>query len=59
MRDKLFFLLKYYLFWIIFALAAKIIFLLYQLPETATHAASDYFQVIPVIILLPAKLNGP
>lgn len=45
MRDKLFFLLKYYLFWIIFALAAKIIFLLYQLPETATLAASDYFQV--------------
>lgn len=36
MRDKLLFLLKYYLFWIVFSWVAKVLFLIYQYKETAT-----------------------
>lgn len=42
MRDKLLFLLKYYLFWIVFSWVAKIIFLIYQYKETATLTGRDY-----------------
>lgn len=42
MRDKLLFLLKYYLFWIVFSWVAKIIFLIYQYKETATLTGHDY-----------------
>ena len=45
MRDKLLFLLKYYLFWIVFSWVAKVIFLIYQYKETATLSGRDYIML--------------
>ena len=42
MRDKLLFLLKYYLFWVVFSWVAKVVFLIYQYKETATLTGYDY-----------------
>ena len=45
MRDKLLFLLKYYLFWIVFSWVAKVVFLIYQYKETATLTGHDYMMI--------------
>ena len=45
MRDKLLFLLKYYLFWIVFSWVAKVLFLIYQYKETATLTGHDYVMI--------------
>ena len=45
MRDKLLFLLKYYLFWIVFSWVAKVVFLIYQYKETATLTGHDYVMI--------------
>lgn len=45
MRDKLLFLLKYYLFWIVFSWVAKVVFLIYQYKETVTLTGHDYMMI--------------
>ena len=45
MRDKLLFLLKYYLFWVVFSWVAKVVFLIYQYKETATLTGYDYVMI--------------
>ena len=45
MRDKLLFLLKYYLFWIVFSWVAKVVFLIYQYKETVTLTGNDYMMI--------------
>lgn len=45
MKAKLLFLLKYYLLWIVFALVAKVLFLLYQYQETVSLTLHDYFMI--------------
>ena len=45
MRDKLLFLLKYYLFWIAFSWVAKVVFLIYQYKETVTLTGHDYMMI--------------
>ena len=42
MKNRLLFLLKYYLFWLVFAIVAKVLFLVYQGSETLTLTGSDY-----------------
>lgn len=46
MKSRLLFLLKYYLFWIIFSFVAKVIFLIYQYAETTSLTISDYFMIV-------------
>ena len=45
MRDKLLFLLKYYLFWVVFSWVAKVVFLIYQYKETATLTGYYYVMI--------------
>ena len=42
MRSSIWFLLKYYLFWLLFSVIAKGLFLLYQYPETLSLTGMDY-----------------
>jgi len=41
MKLRIFFLLKYYLFWLLFSGVARVIFLFYQFPESASLTARD------------------
>ena len=45
MKNKLLFLLKYYLFWLVFAVVAKVLFLVYQGSETLTLTGTDYLML--------------
>ena len=45
MKNKLLFLLKYYLFWIFLSLVAKAIFLFYQGNEASTLTGGDYVRI--------------
>ena len=45
MKNKLLFLLKYYLFWIFLSLVAKAIFLFYQGNEASALTGGDYARI--------------
>lgn len=58
MRNKLLFLLKYYLFWIFLSVVAKVIFLLYQGSEASVLTAGDYWQIFFRGLRLDLSLGG-
>ena len=45
MKSRLLFLLKYYIFWIVFSIVAKGLFLVYQYSETASLEIADYWMI--------------
>ena len=45
MKNRLLFLLKYYIFWIVFSIVAKGLFLVYQYSETASLEIADYWMI--------------
>lgn len=58
MKQKLLFLLRYYLYWIILSVVAKIIFLLYQGGEAFGLNGNDYFQIFFRGLRLDLSLGG-
>lgn len=58
MKSRLLFLLKYYLFWIIFSLVAKVIFLIYQYPETQSLTGADVWLVFWKGLRIDLSLGG-
>ncbi len=58
MKAKLLFLLKYYLFWILLSVVAKIIFLLYQWQDSTTLTIRDTCNVIGKGLSLDLSLGG-
>lgn len=58
MKSKLLFLLKYYLFWIVFSLVAKVLFLIYQYKETATLTGHDYLMLFVKGIRMDLSFGG-
>ncbi|MEG0795662.1 MAG: sulfatase-like hydrolase/transferase [Odoribacter sp.] len=58
MKAKLLFLLKYYLFWIILSLFAKIIFLFYQWQDTMALTGGDLWNIFVKGIPLDLSLGG-
>lgn len=57
-RLKLLFLLRYYFFWILLSVIAKILFLLYQGGEALTFKIADYGQIFFRGLLLDLSLGG-
>lgn len=45
MKSRLLFLLKYYIFWIVFSIVAKGLFLVYQYSETSSLEIADYWMI--------------
>ena len=45
MKNRLLFLLKYYIFWIVFSIVAKGLFLVYQYSETSSLEIADYWMI--------------
>lgn len=58
MKAKLLFLLKYYLFWILLSVVAKIIFLLYQWQDSTTLTVGDIEHIIGKGLSLDMSLGG-
>lgn len=58
MKAKLLFLLKYYLFWILLSVVAKIIFLLYQWQDSTTLTVGDIGHIIGKGLSLDMSLGG-
>ncbi len=58
MKARLFFLLRYYLFWIVLAIVAKVIFLLYQWSDTVQLEAVDFWHILAGGIRLDLSLGG-
>ena len=46
MKAKLIFLLKYYLFWVVISIVAKIMFLFYQWSDTTHLSAADFWHIL-------------
>ena len=46
MKSRLLFLLKYYIFWIVFSVVAKGLFLVYQYSETSSLEIADYWMIL-------------
>ncbi len=58
MKNKLLFLLKYYLFWIFLSLVAKALFLFYQGNEASTLTGGDYVRIFFRGLRLDLSLGG-
>ena len=58
MKNKLLFLLKYYLFWIFLSIVAKVIFLFYQGNEASALTWGDYVQIFFRGLRLDLSLGG-
>lgn len=58
MKNKLLFLLKYYLFWIFLSVVAKVLFLLYQGNEAGALTWGDYGQIFFRGLRLDLSLGG-
>lgn len=58
MKAKLLFLLKYYLFWILLSVVAKVIFLFYQWQDSTTLTGSDIGHVLVGGLQLDLSLGG-
>lgn len=58
MKNKLLFLLKYYLFWIFLSLVAKAIFLFYQGNEASILTGGDYVRIFFRGLRLDLSLGG-
>ena len=58
MKTKLIFLFKYYLFWIVLSVLAKIIFLLYQWQDTIKLSGSDIGRILWKGLQLDFSLGG-
>ena len=56
MRAKIWFLVKYYLFWIVLSILAKVIFLLYEKGDALQ--VTDYFQIFYRGLQLDFSLGG-
>ncbi|MBC5620983.1 LTA synthase family protein [Butyricimonas hominis] len=52
------FLLKYYVFWVVFSIAAKVIFLVYQWKETATLTGYDYVMLFTRGLRMDLSFGG-
>ena len=52
------FLLKYYVFWVVFSIAAKVIFLVYQWKETATLTGYDYVMLFTKGLRMDLSFGG-
>lgn len=58
MKAKLLFLLKYYLFWILMSVAAKVVFLLYQWKDSSTLTGGDIWHILSGGLQLDLSLGG-
>ena len=58
MKAKLIFLLKYYLFWVVISIVAKIMFLFYQWSDTTHLSAADFWHILAGGIRLDLSLSG-
>lgn len=58
MRQKVSFLIAYYLFWVFLSVTAKIVFLLYQGGEAFTLSAGDYWQIFFRGLRMDFSLGG-
>lgn len=58
MKGKLLFLLKYYLFWIVLSLLARVFFLLYQWQDTLLLAWGDIIRILYRGLQLDLSLGG-
>ena len=58
MKEKLQFLLRYYIFWIVLSIIAKIIFLIYQGGEAYTLTWSDYWNIFYRGLRMDFSLGG-
>lgn len=58
MKAKLLFLLKYYIYWILLSVVAKVIFLFYQWQDTATLSGGDIWHILFGGLQLDASLGG-
>ena len=59
MKAKLIFLLKYYLFWVVISIVAKIMFLFYQWSDTTHLSAADFWHILAGGIRLDLSLSNP
>lgn len=58
MKTRFIFLLKYYLFWVVLSVVAKVIFLLYQWQDTMTLTGSDVWHIFSGGLQLDFSLGG-
>lgn len=58
MKAKVLFLLKYYLFWILISVAAKVVFLLYQWKDSSTLTGGDIWHILSGGLQLDLSLGG-
>lgn len=58
MKVKLLFLLKYYLFWILMSVAAKVVFLLYQWKDSSALTGGDIWHILSGGLQLDLSLGG-
>lgn len=58
MREKILFLLRYYLFWLILSVVAKVLFLVYQGGDTFTLQAGDYWNIFWRGLRMDFSLGG-
>lgn len=58
MKAKLLFLVKYYLYWLVLSITAKVFFLLYQWKDSATLTGSDIWHIFAGGLQLDFSLGG-
>ena len=58
MKAKIIFLLKYYLFWVILSLVAKVVFLFYQWQDSIELSVGDFWHIFFGGLQLDLSLGG-